>query len=68
MASALGDAGRQVLTGRDEIVPPRLGVTALTPGELGSDPREPVPGVLFRLLVTGLRILASAALATRRPA
>src|SRR5713101_3373315 len=29
--------GRQVLIGRDELVPPRLGVAALTPGEVGGE-------------------------------
>jgi AcrR family transcriptional regulator len=46
----LADVGRQVLIGRDQIVPPRLGVAALTPGEVGGEifgvdlPPGPVEG------------------------
>jgi hypothetical protein len=31
----LADVGRQVLIGRDQLIPPRLGVAALAPGEVG---------------------------------
>jgi hypothetical protein len=33
----LADLGRQVLVGRDELVPPRLGVASLTPGEVSGE-------------------------------
>ena len=34
------DVRRQVLIGRDELIPPRLGVAALTPGEVGGETRR----------------------------
>src|SRR6266853_2212093 len=33
----LADVGRQVLIGRDELVPPRLAVATLTPGEVSGE-------------------------------
>ena len=33
----LADLGRQVLIGRLELVPPRVAVAALTPGEVGGE-------------------------------
>ena len=54
MAAVLADGGRQVFIGRLELVPPRVGVAALTPGEVGGeifdmdlDPR-PVGGELVQ--------------------
>ena len=53
-ATVLADVRRQVLIGRDELVPPRLGVAALTPGEVGGEifgvdlPPGPVEGDLVQ--------------------
>jgi hypothetical protein len=35
--AALADVGRQVLISRNEFCPPRLGVAALTPGQVGGE-------------------------------
>src|SRR6266487_4994412 len=51
-AAVLADVGRQVLIGRDELGPSRLGGAALTPGEVGGEvfgvdlPPGPVEGDL----------------------
>src|SRR5216683_217551 len=50
----LADVGRLVLIGRDELVPPRLAVAALTPGEVSGEifgvdlPAGPVEGDLVQ--------------------
>src|SRR5580692_814586 len=50
----LAEAGGQVLIGRDELIPPGLGVAALTPGEAGGEilgvdlPSGPVEGDLVQ--------------------
>src|SRR5260221_1872231 len=50
----LAEVGRQALIGRDELVPPRLAVAALTPGEVGGEtfgvdlPSGPVEGDLVQ--------------------
>ena len=36
-AAVLADAGCEVFIGRQELVPPRLGVAALTPGQVGGE-------------------------------
>jgi len=36
-AAVLADGGRQFLIGRLELVPPRVGIAALTPGEVGGE-------------------------------
>src|SRR5215470_7444376 len=48
----LADVGRQVLIGRQELSPPRLGVAAVTPGDVGGEischPSEPDAGAGYR--------------------
>jgi hypothetical protein len=42
-ATALVDVGRQILVGRQEFVPPRYGIAALTSGDVGGEMRPSAP-------------------------
>ena len=59
-AVVLADVGRQVLIGRDELVPPCLGVSAVTAGDVGGEilgvdlPPGPVEGDLVQVPWTSM--------------